>query len=174
MKNRWNYSGLGQVQYGIEESYRRACQWLDEAGGTMEDWGCGCAFAKRYVNRCLYRGIDGSQNDFADVCGVDLAEFHSQADCILLRHVLDHNENWRAILDNAIASFRKRMALVFFRDFGPETRVISRSQDPKYSGVPDLQFLKADVLQIISPYLVKEDRLDRGELVDTIFYLEKK
>lgn len=174
MINRWDYSNMGQVQYGQLDSYVHACNWLDQTGYTVEDWGCGCAFAKRFFKHASYKGIDGSQNDYADVCKVDLSSHSSSPDGILMRHVLDHNENWEVILGNALNSFRKRMSLVFFIEFGPTTTVVSRSQDPKYKGVPDIQFRKSDVMKWLKPYFDSELRIPIHDwLVDTIFFLKK-
>lgn len=175
MINRWNYSGLGQVQYGDIPSYTHACKWLD-IGGILEDWGCGCAFAKQFVTHSTYRGIDGSTNSYADVCGVDLENYRSDCDCLLLRHVLDHNEGWKKILQNALASFRKRMVVVFFIEFGELTKVVSRSDSPLYLGVPDIQFRKQDILDLTGPLLKHEERIPTNAgngYVDTLFYLEK-
>jgi hypothetical protein len=99
MKNMWNYKGLGRVKYGHPESYSRPCAWFDEVGGTLEDWGCGCAAAKEYVKVCRYVGIDGSNNEFADQFE-DLRFYKSACDCLLLRGVLDHNTEWEKILEN--------------------------------------------------------------------------
>lgn len=173
MVNQWNYNGLGQVKYGALSSYQKSCEWLDEIGGEIEDWGCGCAFAKQFFTKSRYKGIDGSANPYADVCGVDLSDYKSSCDGILVRHVLDHNLNWSTILNNAIASFKRRMALIFFIDFGPETKVLSISNSPLYPGVPDIQFKKDDILKFIGGMVIKEEKIPDGALVDTIFYLQK-
>lgn len=176
MKNKWNYEGQGQVRYGDETTYRLACNWLDNACQTVEDWGCGCAYAKRFFKSAQYKGIDGSENKFADQTGVDLADYKSDCDGILMRHVLDHNVRWEQILVNALKSFRIRMSLVFFRKFGSETKVISVSDSPLYSGVPDLQFSESDILPFIGPFVDHKDIITVSEasgLVDTIYFLKK-
>lgn len=169
MKNRWNYNGLGQVTYGHEESYREPIAWFDELGGTLEDWGCGCCGAKRFVKRCQYIGIEGSKNEFADRCDVDLTEYLSQPDHILLRDVLDHNPDWQLVLTRALASFQKRMVVVIFRECGPQTRVIFTNTSPKYPGVPDYQFKAGDLVQHFYDYLVRIERYGN----ETAFYLQK-
>lgn len=170
MKDRWNYSGLGQVEYGIQESYEQSCQWLDHPGWTVEDWGCGCAWARRYFRKANYIGIDGSQNDFADICRVDVSERDSRPEAILLRHVLEHNEGWKKLLENAIRCCTRRLVLVFFIPFGPETKIINRSTDPKYLGVVDIQFRLKDI----------QDALEGLHIIisncgtDTILFCEKR
>lgn len=169
MKHRWNYKGLGQVEYGIRESYERACSWLDQPDWTVEDWGCGCAFARRYFRQAKYIGIDGSQNDFADLCPVDVSERDSRPDAILLRHVLEHNEGWIKLLGNAVRCAQKRLVLVFFIPFGSETKIINRSTDPKYLGVVDIQFRLLDVLSALKGLKVRTDPVGS----DTIMFCEK-
>lgn len=176
MKNKWNYSGQGQVRYGSEDTYRPACRWLDDACQTVEDWGCGCAYAKRFFKAAKYQGIDGSSNQFADRTGIDLAEYKSECDGILMRHVLDHNVNWEPILVNALKSFNIRMSLVFFRKFGPVTKVLSVSDSPLYPGVPDVQFCESDFLPFIGHFLDHKDVIvvdEAAGLVDTIYFLKK-
>ena len=56
-----------------------------------------------------YVGLDGT-SPFADRV-VDLRAHRSSADCIFMRHVLEHNVEWRKILHGAVNSFRKRMVL---------------------------------------------------------------
>ena len=62
---RWNYeSFLEPIQYGETESYRLAAAWLNGCS-EVEDWGCGCAFAKRFFTT-QYIGIDGSKSLWND------------------------------------------------------------------------------------------------------------
>lgn len=169
MKDRWNYNGLGQVLYGNEASYREPIAWFDELGGVLEDWGCGCCGAKRFVTRCQYIGIEGSKNEFADRCDVDLAHYTSSPDHILMRDVIDHNPEWQKVLKNALASFRQRMVLVVFRPCGPETKVVFTNDSPKYPGVPDYQFKAGDLTRYFSDFLVRIERYNN----ETAFYLQK-
>jgi hypothetical protein len=177
MRNKWNYKGLGQVKYGHPESYERPAAFFDEIGGVLEDCGCGCAGMKPHVKVCRYIGIDGSKNDFADRCDVDLREYRSNCDCLLLRGVLDHNEEWEKILVNALASFNKRMVVMIFHDLGAKTKVILRHNDPKFPGVPDLQFCLGDLMRHMQPYLVRIENIPACKGCpnnETLFYLEKK
>lgn len=169
MKDRWNYNGLGQVQYGSHDSYQVARNWLDFPGWTVEDWGCGCAFARHFFTDAKYVGIDGSQNDYADICRVDVIERDSKPDGLMLRHVLEHNEHWRELLKNALRCFQKRMVLVFFIPFGTETKIINRTSDPKYPGVVDIQFKRADIQELIDPVYKTELHVDG----DTLLFCEK-
>lgn len=176
MKDRWNYTGLGRVAYGHPITYSLPARWFDEIGGLVEDWGCGCAAFKEYLVRCTYIGLDGSPNEYADRCDVELCEYRSSADHILLRHVLDHNERWRELLANAVASFKRRMVLVIFHDLGPETKILFRHDSPKFKGVPDLQFKEEDLLSFFREHLVRREYIPADESCpnnETLFYLEK-
>lgn len=177
MLNRWNYTNLGQVKYGGNQTYSEPIAWFDEVGGVLEDWGCGCAYAKRFVKRCNYVGLEGSCNDYADRCDVDLRTYTSKADCILLRHVLDHNEDWRSVLANGVQSFQKRMVVILLHDLGPETKVIIRHGSVKFPGVVDMQFRREDLVPYLSPFLVREQRIQADDETpnnNVLFYLEKK
>jgi hypothetical protein len=128
--------------YGDTLTYRRAAQYL--AGlETVEDWGCGCAWFKRYLEPgTRYKGVDGSPSPYADE-GADLTTYRSQTEGLLLRHVLEHNSDWPLVLRNAVASFRKRMVLVLFTPFTPTTRRIAENAS---LGVPDLAFAPDDLV----------------------------
>lgn len=169
MKDRWNYTGLGQVVYGHDASYAKPAAWFDELGGTLEDWGCGCAVMRKYVQKCKYIGIEGSANAYADRCDVDLREFVSKPDHILMRDVLDHNVDWKLVLQNAVNSFQKRMVLITFMEMQPKTHTVFVNTDKRYPGVPDIVFRAGDLVKFFVDYLVRIDRLEN----ETIFYLEK-
>ena len=169
MKDRWNYEGLGCVKYGNPETYKLAAKWLDEVGGTLEDWGCGCAAFKEHVKVCKYIGIEGSKNAYADRCDVNLLEYTSSCDCILLRHVICHNVEWEKLLKNAVKSFKKRMVLITFMPMGTKTKIVFVNTDKRYAGVPDFSFRAGDLVKHFCDYLVKIDRIGN----ETLFYLEK-
>ena len=99
--------------YGGAASYREAIDWLT-GFGVIEDWGCGTSWARQFVAKDdQYVGIDGSWSPWCDKV-VDLRKYRSEVPCVLLRHVLEHNTEWRTILANALASFQKRLAIVLF------------------------------------------------------------
>jgi hypothetical protein len=58
--------------------------------------------------------------------------------------VIEHNYAWRAILDIAVSSFTKKLCLVLFTRFGPETREIAHN---RVHGIdaPDMPFCRADI-----------------------------
>lgn len=155
-------------------TYEKAIAWLD-GFGLIEDWGCGTARAKGFVKYGPYRGVDGSP-PYADVIA-DLREYRSDAPCIVMRHVLDHNAEWRLVLANALASFQVRMVLVLFVPMGTVTREIARSKESKWweAGIPDMQFSRDDLMPFLQPYLIREERVlsKTAYGVEHVFYLQK-
>lgn len=142
--DRW-YQGLEDdvpQPYGDTPTYEIGGEFLRDCA-TVEDWGCGKGWFRRHVPAARYRGIDGSHSPFADEI-VDLVTYRSQVEGVFMRHVLEHNYGWAAILENALASFTRRFVLVLFTPMGPETKEIAFAADP---GVPDISFRREDLTE---------------------------
>lgn len=155
-------------QYGALDTYRLAAEWLD-GHGTVYDWGCGRQFAARFFKRSEYVGIDGT---FGGAL-VDLATVQLECDSILMRHVLEHNvETWRDVLDNALRSFRRRMALVTFTPFAAETHVY-KTEAHAGGELPYLRFRKADLVERMGSLLV-EERAAQTTHAEHLFLLERR
>ena len=67
---------------------------------------------------------------------------------IFMRHILEHNYEWARILDNALVSFTKRMALILFT---PEQEVTQEIAFSSELGVPDIAFGLADITDRFPP-----------------------
>lgn len=108
----------------------------------VEDWGCGAGGFRRF---CLgkYRGIDGSQTPFADQIA-DLCSYKSTAPAILLRHVLEHNHDWKKILASAVHSFKHKLCIVIFTPFAKKTEIIAENLAVGVD-VPDISFNRSEV-----------------------------
>jgi len=168
MEDEWDYTGKASAPYDDETSYKLGIAYLD-GHGDIEDWGCGTAFAKKFVSESRYIGVDGSQSDFADV-KAELQDFRSSADCVFMRHVLEHNWGWRSILTNALASFQKRMVLVLFTPLG--------ESEMRLDGdglIPDLQLPRNEVMSFLAGFDVREEQIRSATQYgqETIFYIEK-
>jgi hypothetical protein len=165
----WNYGSIPQFPYGDETSYKKAMEFLD-GPYTIEDWGCGTAWARRFVQRGRYIGIDGSWSMHCDLV-TDLRTYRSTADAILIRHVLEHCFEWQKILENALGSFQKKFALVLFTPFGDTTRSIGSSKE----NVPDLSFRKEDLLEYLRPFSFTEESFQSATQygAEHIFYVSK-
>lgn len=140
----WYRALDGRAPYGDTESYRIGADFLDDCD-TVEDWGCGRGWFTTFRSRnCL--GLDGSHSPFADKI-VDLEAYTSEVDGIFMRHVLEHNYQWRKILANALASFRRKMVLAIFTPWSDdETREIRFIERV---GVPDISFRQGDIVAML-------------------------
>lgn len=120
----WDYSDVTEPKsYGGDDGYATGMKFLDRAGTTVEDWGCGTTYARKFLKNAEYRGVDFTPSAFVDVVS-DLLTYRSSPDAIFMRGVLEHNPDWRTILCNARDSFKTRMAIVTFVPFEDEDRVI--------------------------------------------------
>ncbi len=170
MSGRWNYTGRKQDSYGDDTTYVMGMEFVDLPGVQLEDWGCGLTYARRFVKNAEYIGVDGSASRWTDK-NVDLCRYRSDVDCIFLRHVLEHNPNWEPILDNALLSFRKRMALIVFTPFGEETRELMQ-----WSGIPDISFRKEDLTSRFPDDVTVVEKTVQTETqygTETLFLLER-
>lgn len=145
MMGLWNSSyakSKNHHRYGDADSYILAEKFL--CGLEIEDWGCGlCRFRDFHIGK--YHGIDGSLSPYADSVD-DLRKRKSSVDGILLRHVLEHNIAWKAILKNALLSAKKTLVIVIFTPFQSRTHAIGWSKE---IGVPDIGFSIADLRSVL-------------------------
>lgn len=167
---KWNYGMAPQFPYGDETTYQKAIEFLD-GPYTIEDWGCGTAWARKFVKRGRYIGLDGSWSMHCDLV-TDLRNYRSMADAVLMRHILEHNWDWKKILENVLASFQKKFALILFTPFGEETRSIATT----WETIPDISFRKEDLLEYLKPFRFTEESLKTATQygVEHIFYVSRE
>lgn len=128
-------------RYGSDESYLLAEKFL--CGLAVEDWGCGEGrFADFHVGP--YLGVDGSAGP-AHIKD-DLRDRLEFSEGILLRHVLEHNKDWRKVIENALKSATKMLVIVLFTPLQEKTHEIAWNPGV---GVPDIGFELADLLHAI-------------------------
>jgi hypothetical protein len=167
---RW-YSGLEQVEpYGDTATYQAGADWLAPCA-LVEDWGCGKGWLRNFIAAERYRGIDGSASPFADEIA-DLTQHRSQVPGLFMRHVLEHNPEWSSVLDNALASFTERMALILFTPLVEQTRDIQWEDDP---GVPNLAFRLEDLTGRMGPLLASVETIESATQfgTETVLLLER-
>lgn len=181
MLGKWDYSGVDQVCYSDSkcESYKKAAAFL---GDTVEDWGCGTGWAKRYFKD--YRGIDGSPCRYTDEVA-DLVKYTSSVDNILMRQVLELNTQWRQILENIKKSFKKKFCLIIYSPLVKKTRIGETAQALYADGTPQkgkiistIYFNKQDILDYFPAsegYAVSEEiiKTNQGYGQEWILYIEK-
>lgn len=150
---KWDYKAITEPsRYGDEATYVKAGAWLDGCGPVVEDWGCGTGYARKCFIKSKYVGVDGSWSKFSDVVA-DLRIHRSSCDGILLRHVLEHDYDWLLILENAVKSFKRRMAIAFFIPPEPFTRVHSIEEN----GVPNLVIGREGIARALRGLAVREE-----------------
>jgi hypothetical protein len=166
--------------YGDDTTVRRGVFFLNEPDiVTVEDWGCGYGGVKLYLApHQQYIGIDGSHSKFADKMA-DLETYRSSADAIFMRHVLDHNPQWSKVLDNALASFTKRMVLILFTPYQETTRMLR--EYPGWGGTEhsmfDIGFRREDIVERFGSIWFRSEeniRTRTGYEVEHMFYLDKR
>lgn len=148
MPHPWNHTRGTEFRYGNDDlAYEIGMRWLAEAPGTIYDWGCGAAYARKFAPEGRYIGIDGWPA-CADIIA-DLVEWQRPCASIFMRGVLEHNrDGWRRILTNAIRAFRERF---FLSIHTPIDHIAIGNNSPKLpepellrtnsNGAPDLKFL---------------------------------
>lgn len=168
------YKGMTEpMAYGDDTTYKLGADFLYDCK-TIEDWGCGTAYFSNFMHgKQYYKGIDGSHSDFVSEIH-DLTTYLSpeKPDGIFMRHILEHNYNWKPILQNALASFGKKFVLVFFTPLTTSTtEVLVENVEPP---VPDISFCLYDILEFLKPYKfnVEEVRTQTQYGVEHIFYIE--
>lgn len=150
-------------RYGQERSYVRGMEWLTPCN-LVEDWGCALAYAKSY-RIGDYRGIDGTPGK-ADVIA-DLSIYRSEVEGIFMRHILEHNYDWRVILQNALASFTKRMTLILYRPMQDTEKVVLEKP-------VELDLPRFALVRTLAPFLQSFEIIEGAKHGhETIFYLEK-
>jgi len=171
MIDAWRYNHVEEFDYGDDQTYRKGISFLD-GHGTIEDWGCGFARARRFVTQSRYIGIDGSSNRADRI--VELRNYRSETDCIFMRHVLEHNAEWRRILENAVISFKKRMVLIVFTPMGSTTRQIDTSTTLTTIPVPDISFKKTDLTDCFKHLSYTEESVQTNSQygAEHLFYIE--
>lgn len=180
MLGKWDnwYKGLtkkdlGAFLYGDTETYKLAAEFLSDMK-VVEDWGCGVGGFKRFY-KGKYTGVDGSKTPFTNKV-VDLREYKSKVDGIMMRHVLEHNYDWEKVLDNAIGSFRKKMCLILFTPFAGSTQEIAHNLAHGVD-VPDIAFSQKDIEKHLTGCdwkMIGNIKTDTGYGVEHIFYITKK
>ena len=168
---------IGSFRYGETHTYELGYHFLKDCN-QIEDWGCGCGGFKRLINpndNIKYIGIDGSNTPFLDI-KADLTEYISNTEGIFMRHILEHNYEWKKILINACNSFTKKMCLILFSDFVDNTKEIAHNLKHGVD-VPDIAFSKKELFEVFDnlniKYKIESFNTNTGYNIEHVFYLEK-
>ena len=142
-------------EFILTPSHECAAEFLEDCY-TIQDWGCGVKHFGGYLKDCFphkfsYLGIDGSFSSGTDIVA-DLTTFKTAPpEGIFMRHVLEHNYEWKKILSNALGSFSKKFCLAIFTPFhNEETETQTLAINNEFGNVPDLSFKRG----LIEKYIV--------------------
>jgi len=157
---------LQHAQYGTDDTYQLAANWLEDCA-TVADWGGGAGYFREFLRPDQsYTCVDGTAYSAQTVLA-DLTTWRQVADGILLRHVLDQSEQWRAMLQNALTSCRHRLVVVTFT---PDATWTHRAKVK--SGWPVMHFDPSDLRQVMGAWLVGEWSMKTSH-PERIYYLER-
>jgi hypothetical protein len=184
MADKWNEwykhltkDDMGHFRYGNTETYELGYKFLQPCA-KVEDWGCGAGgFRRLFTNgdEQRYIGVDGSKTPFSDI-KADLTEYVSNVDGIFMRHILEHNYEWKQVLENACKSFRSRMCLILFTPFSDVTKEIAHNLQHGVD-VPDMSFSKNDLTDVFTKYGITYElvsiQTSTGYSIEHVFYLKK-
>jgi hypothetical protein len=143
-------------RYGDGLTYKLAAEFV--SGFAVEDWGCGRGWF-RTIHDGPYVGIDGTASPHADVVA-DLRVYRSSTPAVWMRHVLEHNYDWRQVLDNAVASAEERIVIILFTPDGDERELAFVSD----LGVPDLVLPHDTIVEVMenAGFAVQRETLETG------------
>jgi len=158
-------------QYGAEDTYRMAADWLSPYCETIADWGGAQGHFGNFLPSKLlwrYHVVDGTLQTKNQVIA-DLATYHERSEGILLRHVLEMSDDWKVILENAVEAFTKRMVLVTFTKQVESARIITHHLTwPVYAFNHE-----KDLIPIMRPYLAEYTEINTGKHLEHVYFLEK-
>ena len=132
----------GPVCFGGDRSYRIAGEFLKDCS-RVEDWGAGTCWLRQYIAG-EYVGIDGS-GPHVEVMA-DLVDYTSEVEGICLRHVLEHNDEWRAILTNALGSMRKRLVIILSVPLAETDTEVSFDESV---GMPHISLCQKELMEMV-------------------------
>lgn len=136
----------GSFQYGNTLTYKLASDFLQDCK-DVEDWGVGGGGFLRYRPDAI--GVDGSNTPFAQKKYIDLRKYTSNVEGIHIRHVFEHNYNWKDILENAVKSATTKLAITMFI---PLTNDVSKELTHNAVhgvDVPDMAINEQEFMEII-------------------------
>jgi hypothetical protein len=176
----WGYEDRDPADvhpFGDETTYVMGLGWLYRECETVQDWGAGPAYGRRFCPEGKsYFAVDGSPTSepFVDlVCELSAWRPDPKPDGIFMRHILEHNNTgWKDLLAHALDSCTKRFCLVIFTPF---TGAATRPMRPAGDRYWDLTFNFAELTQQFGDRRWRTEALPTGTQYgsETLFYIEQ-
>ena len=136
----WYRKDASLSEYGDTVTYQIGADFL--RGMAVEDWGCGRGWFKT-IHEGPYVGIDGTASEHADIVA-DLRGYRSSTPGLWIRGVIEHNHDWRLVLENAVASAEEKILIVVFTPDGDGEQIgYTEELDVPDIAVPHKQIVKA-------------------------------
>jgi hypothetical protein len=133
-------------QYGDTLTYELAAIFLQDCN-EVEDWGVGGGGFLRYRPDAI--GVDGSDTKFAQKKYIDLRKYTTNVEGVHIRHIFEHNYNWKDILENAVKSATKKLAITMFIPLITEDSK-ELAHNAKYGvDVPDMAINEKEFMDVI-------------------------
>jgi len=149
----------------------------------LEDWGCGNSVFKEYCKQLQsvkYIGVDGSNTGHQNIIA-DLTDYKSLVDCVYIRHVLENNDEYEKILNNALQSFKKILILILFTPLlsSANTTQVINFTNLCGRAIPDIAFKENEIPAIIEKNNCKYEKIEMSKTntkyhVETIFVVKHK
>lgn len=146
-------NNASSFKFGETITYKVAADFLSDCI-SVEDWGIGAGGFLNHRPNAI--GVDGSKTPFAQKV-VDLCEYTTKCEGVHLRHVLEHNYQWKNILINAMKSAEKKIAITFFIKFSNTNTILIKDNHNFGVNVPDLSISKQEFLDLVKDSEFKID-----------------
>ena len=137
----------GSFQYGDTLTYELAAKFLEDCT-EVEDWGVGGGGFLRYRPDAI--GVDGSDTKFAQKKYIDLRKYTTNVEGVHIRHIFEHNYNWKDILENAVKSATKKLAITMFIPLITEDSKELAHNAQHGVDVPDMAINEKEFMNVIT------------------------
>jgi hypothetical protein len=162
----WYRKDSSLAEYGDRVTYHIGADFLK--GMAVEDWGCGRGWFKT-VHEGPYVGIDGTASEHADIVA-DLREYRSSTPGLWIRGVIEHNHDWRLVLENAVASAEEKILIVVFTPDGDGEQIGYTEE----LDVPDIAVPHKDIVKAMKAagFTVRQETMATGSYYgeETLFF----
>lgn len=140
-------------KYGETLTYEMAADFLKDCH-TVEDWGVGGGGFLKFRPNAI--GVDGSDTPFAEKKYIDLVEYTSNIEGVHIRHVLEHNYEWKSILKNALKSATKKVAITLFIPLNNRNNTIELAYNLFGTNVPNLSISEKEFMDVVNEFNYKD------------------